>query len=75
MRPGTKPTSRRHAVAADGAPASGPANVFTDTQLGSLSRLFTANDPQVGVTGAVSKHAEGKKTDRNVELLVKNPLD
>lgn len=58
-----------------GAPASGPANVFTDTQLGSLSRLFAANDPQVGVTGSVSQHAEGKKKDRNVELLLKNPLD
>jgi len=58
-----------------GAPASGPATVFTDTQLGSLSRLLAANDPQVGVTGAVSQHAEGKAKDRNVELLVKNPLD
>jgi metallophosphoesterase (TIGR03767 family) len=58
-----------------GAPASGAANVFTDTQLGSLSRLFTANDPQSGVEGSVNSHAEGKKTDRNVELLLKNPID
>jgi len=58
-----------------GAPASGPANVFTDTQLGSLSRLLAANDPQSGVTGSVNSHAEGKKKDRNVELLLKNPVD
>jgi len=58
-----------------GAPASGPANVFTDSQLGSLSRLLAANDPQSGVTGSVNSHAEGKKKDRNVELLLKNPVD
>jgi metallophosphoesterase (TIGR03767 family) len=59
-----------------GTPAAGsPANVFTDTQLGSLSRRITANDPQVGVTGSVSQHAEGKRKDRNVELLLKNPVD
>ena len=58
-----------------GAPAPGPANVFTDTQLGSLSRQIAANDPQVGVTGGVSQHAEGKRKDRNVELLLKNPVD
>jgi hypothetical protein len=55
--------------------AESPANVFTDTQLGSLSRRITANDPQVGVTGSVSQHAEGKRKDRNVELLLKNPVD
>jgi metallophosphoesterase (TIGR03767 family) len=52
-----------------------PANVFTDTQLGSLSRRIAANDPQVGVTGGVSQHAEGKPKDRNVELVLKNPID
>jgi hypothetical protein len=56
-------------------PPGAPANVFSDTQLGSLSRRIGANDPQVGVTGSVSSHAEGKHKDRNVELLVKNPLD
>lgn len=59
-----------------GTPVAGsPANVFTDTQLGSLSRRIAANDPQVGVTGDVSGHAEGKRKDRNVELLLKNPID
>ena len=57
-----------------GTPAPGsPANVFTDTQLGSLSRRIAANDPQVGVTGSVSQHAEGKRKDRNVELLIDDP--
>ena len=50
-----------------------PANVFTETQLGSLSRRIAANDPQVGVTGDVSSHAEGKPKDRNVELLITDP--
>jgi metallophosphoesterase (TIGR03767 family) len=57
-----------------GTPASGsPANVFTDTELGSLSRRIAANDPQVGFDGAVNAHAEGKRKDRNVELLLKDP--
>ncbi len=47
--------------------------MFTDTQLGSLSRRIAANDPQVGVTGSVSRHAEGKRKDRNVELLIDDP--
>jgi metallophosphoesterase (TIGR03767 family) len=55
-------------------PAPGSqANVFTDTQLGSLSRRIAANDPQVGFNGDVSSHAEGRPVDRNVELLVKDP--
>jgi metallophosphoesterase (TIGR03767 family) len=59
-----------------GTPAPGsPANVFTDTQLGSLSRRIAANDPQVGVNGGVSAHAEGKPKDRNVELLLADPRD
>ena len=49
------------------------ANVFTDTQLGSLSRRIAANDPQVGVTGSVEDHSEGKPKDRNVELLIADP--
>jgi metallophosphoesterase (TIGR03767 family) len=57
------------------APAPGQATVFTDTQLGSLSRKIAANDPQSGVTGSVNSHAEGKPKDRNVELLLKDPLD
>jgi len=60
------------------APIAGPApgaaaNVFTDTQLGSLSRRIAANDPQVGVNGSASQHAEGKRKDRNVELLIDDP--
>ena len=53
--------------------ADTPANVFTDTQLGSLSRRIAANDPQVGVTGSVEDHNEGRPVDRNVELVIDDP--
>jgi 3',5'-cyclic AMP phosphodiesterase CpdA len=56
-------------------PAPGSdASVFTNTQLGSLSRRLAANDPQVGITGDVSQHAEGDRKDRNVELVLRDPL-
>ena len=55
------------------APAPGAASVFTDTQLGSLSRRIAANDPQVGVNGSVQDHQEGRRVDRNVELLIADP--
>ena len=42
---------------------------------GSLSRRVAANDPQVGFNGSVSDHAEGKRKDRNVELLIDDPRD
>jgi hypothetical protein len=59
-----------------GTPAEGSqANVFTDTQLGSLSRRIAANDPQVGFDGSVSAHSEGTPKDRNVELLLRDPLE
>ena len=59
-----------------GTPADGSqANVFTDTQLGSLSRRIAANDPQVGFGGSVSAHSEGGPKDRNVELLLRDPLE
>jgi metallophosphoesterase (TIGR03767 family) len=54
-------------------PAPGAAAAFTDTQIGSLTRQIAANDPQDGILGAVASHAEGKRTDRNVELVVKDP--
>ena len=46
---------------------------FTHDDLGALSRRIAANDPQVGFNGAVSGHAEGKRKDRNVELLIDDP--
>jgi metallophosphoesterase (TIGR03767 family) len=59
------------ATVADGAQST----VFTDTELGSLSRRIAANDPQVGFNGNVSDHAEGRRKDRNVELLIDDPRD
>lgn len=56
------------------APAPGTAaNVFTDRQVASLTRLIAANDPQTGINGSASEHAEGKRVDRNVELVLRDP--
>jgi metallophosphoesterase (TIGR03767 family) len=55
-------------------PAPGSAaNVFTDVHLSSLTRRIAANDPHYGVTGSESPHAEGKRKDRNVELVLRDP--
>lgn len=54
------------------APAPGtPAAQISDEQLGALSRTLAANDPQTrDVTGG---GGPGKASDRNVELLVRDP--
>ncbi len=54
------------------APAPGtPAAQISDEQLGALSRTLAANDPQTrDVTGG---GGPGKATDRNVELLIRDP--
>ncbi|MDO8187248.1 metallophosphoesterase [Conexibacter sp. JD483] len=54
------------------APAPGtPADGFSDVQLGALARTLAANDPQTReVTGG---GGPGKRSDRNVELLVRDP--
>lgn len=55
-------------------PDPGPANVFTDAQLGSIARRLTLNDPQAksnpraGVT-----NPRGRLRDRNVELVIDDP--
>ena len=58
-------------------PAPGSsANVFTDAQLASVARVLAANDPQgLGPRGPGSRLNEGrgKSTDRNVELLIRDP--
>jgi metallophosphoesterase (TIGR03767 family) len=55
-------------------PAPGsPASVFTEAQIGSLMRKIAANDPQTGFNGSASSHAEGKRVDRNVEMVVNDP--
>lgn len=52
-------------------PAPGPAAGFSDRQLGSLARTLAANDPQTrDVTGG---GGPGRRSDRNVELLLRDP--
>jgi len=52
-------------------PKPGPAAALSDKQLASLSRRLAASDPQtIAVT---SGGGPGKKNDRNVELLIKDP--
>jgi metallophosphoesterase (TIGR03767 family) len=51
------------------APAPGtPAAGFTNAQLGGLSRVLAWNDPQQG-------DQAGRKQDRNVELVLRDPRD
>jgi hypothetical protein len=56
-------------------PAPGNALSFTTPQLASLARTLAFNDPQSqgleGSSGDASKR--GRRIDRNVELLVKDP--
>jgi len=60
-------------------PAPGStANVFTDDQLASISRVLAANDPQgLGPRGPAEENRDnaglGERKDRNVELPVRDP--
>jgi hypothetical protein len=49
------------------APPSGPAGAFTTTELASIARTLSFNDPQREAGSA------GVRRDRNVELLVRDP--
>jgi metallophosphoesterase (TIGR03767 family) len=57
------------------APPAGPADAFTPVQLASIARTLSYNDPQreglEGTEGDAEK--TGKRSDRNVELLVRDP--
>jgi metallophosphoesterase (TIGR03767 family) len=57
------------------APAPGPAGAFTPTQLASLARTLSFNDPQdSGLEGSAGGGSKaGTRKDRNVELLVRDP--
>jgi metallophosphoesterase (TIGR03767 family) len=57
------------------APAPGPAAPFTEPQLASLARTLAFNDPQrEGLEGSGGDAPKsGRRKDRNVELLVKDP--
>ncbi|MDQ3934003.1 MAG: metallophosphoesterase [Actinomycetota bacterium] len=58
-------------------PAPGtPANVFTDTDLASIARVLSANDPQgLGPRGPEGRDNAGlgERKDRNVELPIRDP--
>lgn len=49
-------------------PPPGPAAAFTETELASLARELSFNDPQAGAPGGI-----GDPQDRNVELLLPKP--
>jgi metallophosphoesterase (TIGR03767 family) len=57
------------------APTAGPAAAFSPTQLASIARTLSYNDPQreglEGTEGSAEK--TGARRDRNVELLVRDP--
>ena len=57
------------------APAPGPAAAFSEVQLASLARTLSWNDPQRAGQPGVAETADrrGKKSDRNVELLIRDP--
>ena len=58
------------------APPPGPAAGFTPGQLASLARTVAWNDPQrppKPASGEPENDRRGKRTDRNVELLVDDP--
>ena len=58
-------------------PAAGsPANVFTETDLASIARVLSANDPQgLGPRGPDQRDNAGlgQRKDRNVELPIRDP--
>jgi metallophosphoesterase (TIGR03767 family) len=63
-----------HAAPLD-TPDPGDANVFTDTQLGSIARRLAANDPHAfsrDESGNL-RDPRGDRRDRNVELLIADP--
>jgi metallophosphoesterase (TIGR03767 family) len=57
------------------APAPGAASAFSPAQLASLARTLSFNDPQrEGVEGSAGGgEKSGRRADRNVELLVRDP--
>ncbi len=57
-------------------PAPGPAGLFTEAQLASVSRALAWNDPQrppKPASGEPRTDRDGTRTDRNVELVLRDP--
>jgi metallophosphoesterase (TIGR03767 family) len=61
-----------HAAPIQPPPFGTPAAGFTEEQLASISRVIAANDPQGKGLGTGDPGA-GDRTDRNVELVIRNP--
>jgi metallophosphoesterase (TIGR03767 family) len=61
------------AAAPAAAPAPGPAAAFSTTELVSLGRTLSYNDPQRLQDDGGSQDKLGAEGDRNVELLVRDP--
>jgi 3',5'-cyclic AMP phosphodiesterase CpdA len=58
------------------APPAGPAELLTEPQLASLSRVIAWNDPQrppKPASGEPETDRDGARTDRNVELVIRDP--
>ena len=62
-----------HAGQATAPPSGTYAWGLTDTDLASIGRTLSYNDPQVGAEKCTPKCGEGTPADRNVELLIDDP--
>jgi metallophosphoesterase (TIGR03767 family) len=62
-----------HASAATAPPSGTSATGLTPTDLASIGRTLSYNDPQVGATKCSPACGEGTSDDRNVELLIRDP--
>ena len=62
-----------HASQATAPPSGTAASGLTATDLASIGRTLSYNDPQVGATKCSPACGEGTGADRNVELLIRDP--
>jgi metallophosphoesterase (TIGR03767 family) len=62
-----------HASAATAPPSGTSATGLTPSDLASIGRTLSYNDPQVGATKCSPACGEGTSDDRNVELLIRDP--
>jgi metallophosphoesterase (TIGR03767 family) len=62
-----------HASAATAPPSGTAATGLTPTDMASIGRTLSYNDPQVGATRCSPACGEGNGDDRNAELLIRDP--